>query len=82
VAAAAAEDEKAFLSQKLDSYRKRHKREPSDLSGWRWGHTSGIHMVMRLAQGQWPPVTTPTGPQDAFRRNLCITKSLFLCATR
>ena len=82
VAAAAAEDEKAFLSHKLDSYRKRHGREPSDLSGWRWGHTSGIHMVMRLAQGQWPPVTTPAGPQDAFRRNLCDAYARWLSDTR
>jgi site-specific recombinase XerD len=82
VAAAGAGHEKAFLRHKLDSYRKRHGREPSDLSGWRWGHTGGIHMVMRLAQGQWPPVTTPASPQDAFRRNLCDAYARWLSDTR
>jgi integrase/recombinase XerD len=71
VAAATAEHEKAFLIHKLDSHQKRHGHEPSDLNGWRWGYTGGIHMVMRLAQGRWPPVTTPTNPQEAFRRGLC-----------
>lgn len=71
VALATAAHEQGFLNHKLDSYRKRHGKEPSDLNGWRWGYTGGIHMTMRLAQGNWPPVTEPANPQDVFRRNLC-----------
>jgi hypothetical protein len=36
-----AADEQAFLTRKLDSYRKRHRREPGDVNGWRWGYTGG-----------------------------------------
>ena len=49
VVAAAIEHEKTFLIHRLEAYRKRHGRGPSDLSGWRWGQTSGIHMVVRNA---------------------------------
>lgn len=80
--AAATEHEKAFLIDRLKAYRKRHGREPDDLSGWRWGQTSGIHMAMRVAQGQWPPATIPASPEDAFRLNLCDAYSLWLSATR
>jgi integrase/recombinase XerD len=82
VVAAAAEHEKAFLIHRLEAYRKRHGREPNDLSGWRWGQTSGIHMVVRLAQGQWPPVTIPASPEDAFRLNLCDAYARWLSDTR
>lgn len=71
VALATVEQEQAFLDHKLGSYRKRHGKQPSDLNGWRWGYTSGIHMIMRLAQGQWPPVMESGNPQDVFRRDLC-----------
>jgi integrase/recombinase XerD len=68
---ATAAHEQAFLDNKLYEHRKRLGNKPSDLNGWRWGYTSGIHMIMRLAQGQWPPVTEPSNPQDIFRRDLC-----------
>ena len=82
VVAAATAHEKAFLIHRLKAYRKRHGREPNDLSGWRWGQTSGIHMVMRVAQGLWPPVTIPSSPEDAFRLNLCDAYARWLSDTR
>ena len=75
-----AADEQAFLTHKLDSYRKRHRREPGDLNGWRWGYTGGIHMVMQLARGQWPPATEPKSPAEAFRRDLCDAYAHWLSA--
>jgi site-specific recombinase XerD len=74
--------EKEFLIHKLNLYRKRHGHEPSDLSGWRCGYTSGIHMVLRLAQGQWPPVTVSANPQELFRRALCDAYARWLSDTR
>ena len=65
---AAAAHEKAFLIHRLNAYRKRHGHEPGDLSGWRWSQTSGMHMVMRLAQGQWPPVTSQRAPRKHSAR--------------
>jgi len=82
VVAAATEDEKAFLIHRLEAYRKRHGRDPNDLSGWRWGQISGIHMVMRVVQGLWPPVTIPASPEDAFRLNLCDAYARWLSDAR
>jgi integrase/recombinase XerD len=82
VAGATAAQEKAFFAHKLDSHRKRHGHEPSDLNSWRWGYTSGVHMVMRLAQGRWPPETEPTSPQEVFRRDLCDTYAQWLSDVR
>lgn len=69
--AATAADEQAFLAEKLASYRQGHGHEPKHLNDWRWGYTGGLHMIMRLAQGRWPPMTEPTSPEDLFRRDLC-----------
>jgi integrase/recombinase XerD len=71
VACATGAHEPAFLAFKLNLYRKRHGHAPCDLSSWRWGYTSGVHIVMRLAQGKWPPTTVPANPQETFRRDLC-----------
>jgi site-specific recombinase XerD len=82
VALAAAAHEQAFLAHKLDAYRKRYGNEPGDLNGWRWGYTAGIHMTMRLARGQWPPVTEPRNPQDVFRWDLCDAYAQWLSDVR
>jgi site-specific recombinase XerD len=82
VADANAAHEQAFLTHKLNFYRKRHGRGPSDLSSWRWGYSSGVHIVMRLAQGQWPPVTVPASPEEAFRRHLCDAYAQWLTDVR
>lgn len=82
VTLATASEEQAFLDHKLASHRKRHRHQPRDLNGWRWGFTSGIHMVMRLAQGQWPPMPEPNSPQDVFRRDLCDAYAQWLSDVR
>ncbi len=82
VADATVAHEQAFLTRKLNFYRKRHGHGPSDLSSWRWGYTSGVHIVMRLAQGQWPPVTVPASPQEAFRRDVCDAYAQWLMDVR
>jgi hypothetical protein len=64
--AATASDEQSFLDYKLKKYEKRHGRRPRDLAGWRWEHTNGIHMLMRLVQGHWPPVPAPATRREAF----------------
>jgi integrase/recombinase XerD len=45
----------AYLQQARRRYRRRHSHPP-DYEGWRCLHTNGIHMLLRLVQGQWPPV--------------------------
>ena len=82
VALATPAHEQGFLDHKLDSHRKRHGHKPSDLSGWRWGYTGGIHMIMRLAQGKWPPAAEPENLPALFRRDFCNTYAQWLSDVR
>ena len=80
--AATASEEQIFLDYKLKRYEKRHNRPPRDLVAWRWEHTHGIHMLMRLVQGQWPPVPVPTTRRDAFHQELCDAYAQWLSGVR
>ncbi|WP_420236854.1 site-specific integrase [Telmatobacter bradus] len=82
VASATGAHEPAFLAFKLNLYRKRHGHAPCDMRSWRWGYTSGVHIVMRLAQGKWPPTTVPASPQETFRRDLCNAYAQWLSDVR
>jgi integrase/recombinase XerD len=44
-----------YIQRARRLYRRRHGHSP-DYKGWRCLHTNGIHMLLRLVQGQWPPV--------------------------
>jgi hypothetical protein len=35
-----------------------------DYKGWRCLHTNGIHMLLRLVQGQWPPASKAVTPVE------------------
>jgi integrase/recombinase XerD len=59
-----------YLQHALRKYRRRHGHSPA-YKGWRCLHTNGIHMLLRLVQGRWPPATTPITPTEMFQRDLC-----------
>ena len=56
----------AYLREALRIYRRTHGRRPPIEAGWRPSHTSGIHMLLRLVQGRWPPEPVPTSPVQEF----------------
>src|SRR6516225_5418973 len=45
-----------YLQHARQIYRRRHGGPP-DYRGWRCLHTNGIHMPLRLVQGQWRPAS-------------------------
>jgi len=61
----------AYLREALRAYRRLHGHPPPIEPGWRCSHTSGIHMLLRLVQGQWPPKAIPAGPDQEFHAQLC-----------
>ena len=71
-----------FLNHKLSTSCRRNGHPPKDVNAWRWNYTSGIHIMLRVAQGQWPPITVPASPQEAFRRSLCDTYTQWLTDVR
>lgn len=62
----------AYLREALRKYRRLHGHLPPIEAGWRYSHTNGIHMLLRLVQGQWPPKLIPIGPVQEFHAQLCV----------
>ncbi len=71
-----------YLEHKLRIYRKRHGGKPTDMSGWRWDHTRGIHLLLRVVKGKWPPTSEATGPQEQARWEMCDTYAQWLADAR
>lgn len=59
-----------YLQQARRMYRRRHGHLPH-YRGWRWIQTSAIHMLLRLVQGHWPPVSRAATPGEMFRLEIC-----------
>jgi integrase/recombinase XerD len=73
---------RAYLEHRLRLYRKRHGRLPRDTNAWRWDQTGGIHKLLQLAQGKWPPAPEPVTPQEKFRWELCDAYGQWLSESR
>jgi len=58
-----------YLHHSIAMFRKRHGRSPGPY--WHSIPRSGIHAVLRLAQGQWPPAPKPTCAADTLRFAIC-----------
>lgn len=58
-----------YLRHATRCFRKRHGRPPGP--HWHSIPRSGIHALLRLAQGQWPPVPEVTCAADALRFAIC-----------
>jgi integrase/recombinase XerD len=59
-----------YLRQAQRKYRRRHGHSPGYKS-WRCLQTDGIHMLLRLVQGQWPPVPATVTPTEIMQREVC-----------
>jgi integrase/recombinase XerD len=58
-----------YLRHAIALFRKRYGRPPGPY--WHSIPRSGIHALLRLAQGQWPPVPKITCAADAVRFTIC-----------
>lgn len=54
-------DVSRFIDFELHGFRRKHGRLPRRLIHWRCGLTNGIHALLRLVQGKWPP-SSPVHP--------------------
>lgn len=59
-----------YLQRARRMYGRRHGHPP-DYKGWRCLHTNGIHMLLRLVQGQWPPVPRAVIPVEVLQSEIC-----------
>jgi integrase/recombinase XerD len=51
-------------------YRRRHGHAPA-YEGWRYSRTSGVHMLLRMVRGHWPPDAVAVTPFGLYKRKLC-----------
>lgn len=58
-----------YLRHTITTFRKRYGRSPGPY--WHLSPRSGIHALLRLAQGQWPPAPKATCAADALRIAIC-----------
>ena len=58
-----------YLHHVIAMFRKRHGRSPGPY--WHSIPRSGIHALLRLAQGQWPPAPKATCAADTLRFAIC-----------
>ena len=58
-----------YLRHAASTFRKRRGRPPGP--NWHSIPRSGIHALLRLAQGQWPPEPDVIGPEAELRHTIC-----------
>jgi site-specific recombinase XerD len=51
-------------------YRRRHGHGPGYRS-WRYARTCGIHMLLRVAQGKWPPAPLAVTSSEVLQKEIC-----------
>ena len=59
-----------YLRTQRRRYRQRNGHPPADEAEWRSRHTAGVHILLRLAQGTWPPLTSSESRVQAFKETL------------
>jgi integrase/recombinase XerD len=58
-----------YLRHAIRSFRKRHGRPPGP--HWHSIPRSGIHALLRVTLGQWPPEPEVIGPDQVLRQTIC-----------
>lgn len=69
----------------LDSAQRRYRRvygHPPQPERWRRAQTAGIHMLLRLVRGHWPPAPKPATSFDLFTREIANAYANWLAELR
>ena len=76
VTAVAPEDVAHFMRHAVANFRNRRDRPPGP--HWHSIPRSGIHALLRLAHGQWPPEPEVVGPEATLRHEICLKYETWL----
>ena len=76
VTAVTPEDVAHFMRHAVANFRNRRGRPPGP--HWHSIPRSGIHALLRLAQGQWPPEPDIVGPEATLRHEICLKYEAWL----
>lgn len=62
-------DLEKYLQHALRRFRRQYGHLPA-YRDWRSAHTAPVHMLLRLAQGQWPPDLKPVTQAERFQHQI------------
>ena len=60
-----------YLRCERRRFHRRHGHGPLSIDHWRGSHTAGVHQLMRMVRGRWPPEPAPSNAFEAFAQRLC-----------
>ena len=63
-------DVAGYLRSERQRFHRRHRHAPTTVTRWRNSHTAGVHMLLRVAQGAWPPPLPSMTERDRFQDTL------------
>ncbi|SCK08100.1 Site-specific recombinase XerD [Variovorax sp. HW608] len=63
--------EEQYLRCEQRRFQRRHGHAPRSMGSWRGSHSAGIHQLMRMVMGRWPPEPSPGNEFEAFAHSLC-----------
>jgi integrase/recombinase XerD len=72
----------AYLQKELRRYCRHRGQPPRSRGNWRNAQTSGIHVLLRLAKGQWPQIPAPSNRLEVFRQQICQAYAQWLSTLR
>jgi hypothetical protein len=72
----------AHFKLQAKRYEQRHGYVPRDASTALHLFDRGITELLRMVQGQWPPLPSPTGKLESFRQRLCDSYAEWLADSR
>jgi integrase/recombinase XerD len=78
ITAAQPENVERYLQRKAWMYPLRHEHSP-DYRHWR---RTAIHMLLRVVQGQWPPVSPSITPAEVSQQVICEEYSRWMIGSR
>ena len=70
IADAQPETVERYVQWVLKQYRRRHGHAPR-YEGWRCSRTSGVHILLRMVRGEWPPAPVAVTSFELYKRTLC-----------
>jgi len=82
LASVAAEDVSHYLNTRIALYRRRNGHAPRNFESWRHEQTSPIHRLLRLTQGQWPPVRPAGNALEFSHRELLSAYTVWMIDLR
>jgi len=76
------QDVERHLSGELKLFCQRHGNTPTSPASWCRVQASGVHLLLRVTRGQWPPVAVPSTPLEMALQQICHEYAQWLATYR